>query len=147
MPMTILFGMSPAGLNATGESDLENWYGSIEDYQDKITPNFESFITILLKNFLKNSTLACSIEFVHPKPINETQKLDNNLKQVQIDNSLITSGLYTSDEIIKTRFKNGEMTYLYPDDEQIEDIQKRILATPNFEIPEFLKKSFNNGNE
>lgn len=33
IPQTILFGRSPAGMNATGKSDLENWYNSVERIQ------------------------------------------------------------------------------------------------------------------
>lgn len=33
IPMTRLFGMSPAGLNATGESDLRNYYDSLKTFQ------------------------------------------------------------------------------------------------------------------
>lgn len=33
IPQTILFGRSPAGLNSTGESDLENWYNFCERIQ------------------------------------------------------------------------------------------------------------------
>jgi len=33
IPQTKLFGRSPAGMNATGESDLENWYSSVEGLQ------------------------------------------------------------------------------------------------------------------
>lgn len=39
MPMTVLFGVSPAGLNATGESDLRNFYDRVaEDRTDQIDP-------------------------------------------------------------------------------------------------------------
>lgn len=34
MPITLLFGMAPGGLNATGESDLENFYNAIEAKQE-----------------------------------------------------------------------------------------------------------------
>lgn len=33
IPQTILFGRSPAGMNATGESDFESWYNYIERIQ------------------------------------------------------------------------------------------------------------------
>jgi hypothetical protein len=36
MPETVLFGRSPAGLSATGESDLENWYGRLRSEQRRI---------------------------------------------------------------------------------------------------------------
>ncbi|MHB9004857.1 MAG: anti-CBASS protein Acb1 family protein, partial [Coriobacteriia bacterium] len=34
IPITKLFGRSPAGLNATGESDLQNYYDTIEEKQE-----------------------------------------------------------------------------------------------------------------
>jgi phage-related protein (TIGR01555 family) len=33
IPATMLFGKSPAGMNATGESDLENYYNLVEEIQ------------------------------------------------------------------------------------------------------------------
>lgn len=36
MPVTRLFGRSPAGMNATGESDDRNWYDSVKSDQRKI---------------------------------------------------------------------------------------------------------------
>jgi phage-related protein (TIGR01555 family) len=33
-PMTVLFGMSPAGMNATGESDTRHWYDQVKSYQE-----------------------------------------------------------------------------------------------------------------
>jgi phage-related protein (TIGR01555 family) len=30
MPVTVLMGMSPAGMNATGESDMRSWYATVE---------------------------------------------------------------------------------------------------------------------
>ena len=33
IPQTILFGRSPAGMNSTGDSDMENWYSFVERIQ------------------------------------------------------------------------------------------------------------------
>ncbi len=33
IPVTILMGQAPAGLNATGETDLRSWYDRVESYQ------------------------------------------------------------------------------------------------------------------
>ena len=30
VPQTVLFGRSPAGENATGDGDLENWYSYVQ---------------------------------------------------------------------------------------------------------------------
>ena len=36
IPQTILFGRSPAGMNATGDGDLENWYNYVERIQKRM---------------------------------------------------------------------------------------------------------------
>ena len=36
IPQTILFGRSPAGMNATGDADLENWYNALERIQKRM---------------------------------------------------------------------------------------------------------------
>ncbi len=36
MPVTELFGRAPAGMNATGESDLTNWYATVTEYRERI---------------------------------------------------------------------------------------------------------------
>jgi uncharacterized protein len=49
MPMTILFGMAPAGLNATGESDLQWWYETCAAMQvERLEPHLRRLITLLM---------------------------------------------------------------------------------------------------
>jgi phage-related protein (TIGR01555 family) len=49
IPQTLLFGSSPAGMNATGESDFENYYSFIERIQKtQIQRNFEKLVDIIL---------------------------------------------------------------------------------------------------
>lgn len=49
MPMTILFGMAPAGLNATGESDLQWWYETVAAMQgERLEPKLRRLITLLM---------------------------------------------------------------------------------------------------
>lgn len=39
MPVTVLMGQAPAGLNATGDSDMRRWYDEVESYRgSEITP-------------------------------------------------------------------------------------------------------------
>lgn len=48
MPFTKLFGRSPAGLNATGESDLQNYYDSIGQKQETyLTPVLDKLLPII----------------------------------------------------------------------------------------------------
>lgn len=53
IPQTILFGRSPAGMNSTGESDLENYYNSVEHIQTKMLyRNFKKTIDLILLSML-----------------------------------------------------------------------------------------------
>lgn len=48
IPQTVLFGRSPAGENATGESDLENWYSFVERIQRlNLKPNLQILLDVL----------------------------------------------------------------------------------------------------
>lgn len=48
IPMTVLFGRSPAGLNSTGKSDLENYYNMVERIRQRtIRPHLQHLIDIM----------------------------------------------------------------------------------------------------
>ncbi len=49
MPVTILWGRSPAGMNATGESDVRGWYDTVEDAQtDILKPRLERLLRLMM---------------------------------------------------------------------------------------------------
>ena len=48
IPVTKLYGRSPAGMNATGESDMQNYYDNIEEQQEgDLRPILEKLLPIL----------------------------------------------------------------------------------------------------
>jgi phage-related protein (TIGR01555 family) len=48
IPVTKLLGMSPAGMNATGESDLENWWANVRKYRKhEIEPHLKRLLVVL----------------------------------------------------------------------------------------------------
>ncbi len=48
MPVTKLFGRSPAGLNATGDSDMQNYYDTIEEKQEaRLRPILDRLLPIM----------------------------------------------------------------------------------------------------
>lgn len=52
IPQTILFGRSPAGMNSTGQSDLENYYNFIEHIQKvMVKPNL--FVLVQVISFIE----------------------------------------------------------------------------------------------
>lgn len=47
-PMTKLFGRSPSGMNATGESDLQNYYDYVDSQREaKVRPALEKLLPIM----------------------------------------------------------------------------------------------------
>lgn len=51
IPVTLLFGRSPAGLNATGDSDVRNFYDMIKQYQElKLKPILEKLTFYIFKS-------------------------------------------------------------------------------------------------
>ena len=59
IPQTILFGRSPAGENATGESDLENYYNFVEGIQKRM---LKKNICTLIKAIVQAGVYDGSIE-------------------------------------------------------------------------------------
>ena len=50
IPQTILFGRSPAGMNATGHGDLENWYSYVERMQRRmVKKNLRYLLSVLFQ--------------------------------------------------------------------------------------------------
>lgn len=50
MPVTVLYGRSPAGLNATGESDIRIWYDAVSSWQqDELSPRLERLVELVTR--------------------------------------------------------------------------------------------------
>ena len=92
MPVTELFGISPAGLNATGASDREHWYDTIAtDQENELAPKLKRLYRLLALS--KQGPLG-------GKDLNWKIKF----------NPLHTP---TDDDIAKTRFTNAQRDALY----------------------------------
>lgn len=49
MPQTVLFGRSPAGMNATGDSDMRSWYDAVAAERDaEFKPRLEQLIRMIM---------------------------------------------------------------------------------------------------
>ena len=59
IPQTLLFGRSPAGMNATGESDLENWYNFVERIQKlMLKPNLRNLLDVTFRAGVASGDIA-----------------------------------------------------------------------------------------
>lgn len=109
IPITLLFGRSPAGLNATGEADVRNFYDMIKQYQElKLKPLLEKLNFYLFK--ARNGPTRgqvpdnWSIKF---KPLwQNTEEQEANIRRsvAETDSIYIDRGVLDPNEVAISRF-------------------------------------------
>jgi uncharacterized protein len=76
MPVTKLFGRSPAGMNATGESDTRNWYDEVAVYRkDYVVPRLQTLL---------DTTEGKHIELEFPPLWQPTEKEQAEVRNLEI---------------------------------------------------------------
>lgn len=113
MPATVLFGMSPAGLNATGESDLALWYDRVAAYQrKKILPMLRQIVRALFRvTGDGREPPAWSIKF---RPLRQEAPKDREMARwyrAQADDIEINNGTTTAAEVSASRYGGPDYSY------------------------------------
>lgn len=86
IPMTILFGRSPAGMNSTGKSDFESYYNMVTRIQERVLrPQLSRFIYLLSKCQDYEITLPESWEIEFEPLWNPSEKEEAETKKTQAD--------------------------------------------------------------
>jgi phage-related protein (TIGR01555 family) len=114
IPVTLLMGQSPAGMNATGDSDFRGFYGKVETYQHNyIRPRLKRLIEILCaaKEGPTKGKVPDQIEIQFQKlwtldPLAEAQRRS---AIATTDKIYVDMGAATPEEIALSRF--GERGY------------------------------------
>lgn len=104
MPVTLLFGTSPAGLNATGESDIRLWYDRVASKQDrKVIPGLRYLTKILLaaseNDFKRWSVVARPLWQPTDQEVAETRKT-----VAESDKIMIEMDVLTADDVVESRY-------------------------------------------
>ena len=93
IPMTRLFGQSPAGLTATGESDIRNYYDRISaDQEKKIRPGMEKLLEIVIRSTLGRMPDDVALTFKPLWQMSDTEKAEIELKRAQRDQIYLLQG-------------------------------------------------------
>lgn len=79
IPQTVLFGRSPAGMNATGDSDMENFYNMVENIQKQnMKSNARTVIDLILRQGMIEGKLQeipkYKVKFAALWSMSETEK-------------------------------------------------------------------------
>lgn len=89
IPQTVLFGRSPAGMNATGQSDLENWYSYVARIQKRnLRGNLRYLLSVIFQAGLYTKEVKevpdINIEFNPLWSLSDLQQADLELKREQV---------------------------------------------------------------
>lgn len=109
MPASLLFGQSPAGLNATGESDIRFFYDGIKAQQEhSLKPKMNRLVKLV---FLSadgptkgQEPENWSIEFNPLWQLDEKEQAEVRKLQADTDQVYISNGVLTEDEVAASRF-------------------------------------------
>lgn len=84
IPVTKLFGRSPAGMNSTGESDLTNYYDRIKQRQESdLRPILEKLLPVMAMSTWGAIPDDLTFEFEPVRDSSETERADLMLKYTQ----------------------------------------------------------------
>lgn len=98
IPITKLFGASPAGLSSTGESDTKNYSQYLKSIQnDLIRPSLQQMVKIIADMY-DFDCFGCSIEFNPIDAPTQSELMDNLSKQANAIKTLIDAGVLTEEE-------------------------------------------------
>lgn len=111
MPVTILMGQSPAGMNATGESDFRWWYDYIDaDRTLNLAPQIRRIAMVWLRSEASPvSKLPERIEVTFPNLWTPTPKEDAELRKLIADRDAIyiNAQVFTPEEVALVRGQTG----------------------------------------
>lgn len=141
IPQTILFGRSPAGMNSTGDSDLENYYNMVENIQKQnMKANVRTVINLILKQGMYEGDIEAipkfKVKFTALWSISDSEQADIEQKKAQteqtkaqIAQTYIDAGVLDASEVRKSLSLNGDFV--------IEDVidEDDIELPPEEDIP------------
>jgi hypothetical protein len=109
IPVTLLFGRSPAGLNATGESDVRNFYDAVKQEQEsKLRGVLEKLIRYIMISkdgpFAGKEPENWSLQFIPLWQNTEEQDALTRKAVADTDAVYIDRGVLTPEEVAISRF-------------------------------------------
>lgn len=117
IPVTRLMGQAPAGLNATGASDIRSWYDVVQSYRtNQIEPQ--------CKKLLRIAKIDRPIKW--PSLWQETgkEKAEREVVEANRDKTYVDAGVVLADEVL------ANVRHLYPS----ADPSLRSTSTAGFEL-------------
>lgn len=109
MPLTVLFGVSPAGMNATGESDVRLWYDNVQAHREHVLgPRLLRIMRLLSKTLGHTASDSWEITWPSLWQMTAPEQAAYRLATVQADDIEIKNGTSLPEEVALTRYANGD---------------------------------------
>jgi phage-related protein (TIGR01555 family) len=122
IPATRFLGMSPAGMNSTGDSDTRNYYDRVATEQKiEITPRLESLDTLLQISALGKAPAGMHYNWNPLWQMSENEKADIAVKQATVMTADVNAGLM--DPMVLQHARENQLieSGFYPGIEEIID--------------------------
>jgi hypothetical protein len=116
IPATRFMGREPAGLNATGDSDMRNYHDRLSsDQKVRLTPALARFDEVLIRHTFGSRDEKIKYDWNPLYQLSDTEKADAELKGAQAHQVDVNSGLI-SPHVLQTGRQNHliESGWLYP---------------------------------
>jgi phage-related protein (TIGR01555 family) len=100
IPITRFLGQSPAGLNSTGESDLQNYYDGVNSMQNlTITPAMAVLDEVLVRSALGDRPEDVSFQWSSLWQMSDKQKSSISKETADTIKTLVETGLFHEDDL------------------------------------------------
>jgi len=106
IPVSLLMGQAPAGLNATGDSDIRFFYDQIKAEQEAIKPK----IARIFKVLMKDEQAECRVEFPALWQLTDKEQAELRRVEAETDRIYLQEGVLLPEEVAIKRFSNGDFT-------------------------------------
>lgn len=131
IPVIVLMGQTPQGLNATGDENVRLWYDHISDQQEtKLRNPLELLIRYIMLSKTgptKGKELdSWSVEFKSLWQSTEKEILETRKLQSEIDDNYINNGTLDASEVAISRFGGDQYSYETIIDESAREESKKI---------------------
>lgn len=129
-PVTKLFGRSPAGMNATGESDMQNYYDTIEEKQEaELRPVYDKILPIMFISTLGAIPDDWDYEFNPIRRPRDDEMADLASKNTDSVTKAFQAGMVSQRTALKELRQQSEMTGMWSNitDEDIEKADDSVM--------------------
>lgn len=100
IPVSLLMGQSPAGLNATGDSDIRFFYDQIKAEQESLKPKIEQIYRLMQGSF----DSEIKIEFPALWQLTDKENVEIKRTQAETDRIYLQEGVLLPEEVALMRF-------------------------------------------